>query len=122
MKKNSQIHLYLETELINNLKKQAETNKISISELCRRKLKDIPQLERMESLLAGIAVKLKCSTKFIQEVKMVTKLPEFKGYTVDERLKQFRKVDQEKPSIEFIDFDTEEGQELLAQYEESQEE
>jgi len=57
-----------------------------------------------------------------QEVKMVTKLPEFKGYTVDERLKQFRKVDRNKPSIEFVDFDSEEGQELLAQYEESQNE
>ena len=51
---------------------------------------------------------------------MVTKLPEFKGYSVDERLKQFRKVDHSKPSIEFVDFDSEEGQDLLAQYEESQ--
>lgn len=57
-----------------------------------------------------------------QEVKMVTKLPEFKGYTVDQRLKQFRKVDRNKPSIEFVDFDSEKGQELLAQYEESLEE
>lgn len=53
---------------------------------------------------------------------MVKKLPEFKGYTVDEQLKQFRKVDRGKPSIDFVDFDSEEGQELLAQYEESQEE
>ena len=65
--------------------------------------------------------KIKYSTKFTQEVKMVTKLPEFKGYTVDERLKQFRKVDMEKPSIDFVDFNSEEGQELLAEYEESQE-
>ena len=53
---------------------------------------------------------------------MTNKLPEFKGYTVDERLKQFRKVDRDKPSIDFVDFDTEEGQELLALYEESKEE
>ena len=52
---------------------------------------------------------------------MVTKLPEFKGYTVDERLKQFRKVDRGKPSIEFVDFDSEEGEKLLEEYEESQE-
>ena len=52
---------------------------------------------------------------------MVTKLPEFKGYTVDERLKQFRKVDMEKPSIEFVDFDSDEGQELLAEYEDQEE-
>ena len=49
-------------------------------------------------------------------------MPEFKGYTVDERLRQFRKVDRKKPTIDFVDFDSEEGQELLAEYEESLEE
>ncbi len=44
---------------------------------------------------------------------MVKELPKFKGYTVDERLKQFRKVDMEKPSIDFVDFDSEKGKELL---------
>ena len=44
---------------------------------------------------------------------MVTKLPEFKGYTVDNRLRQFRKVDRSKPSIEFVDFDSDKGKELL---------
>lgn len=44
---------------------------------------------------------------------MVTKLSEFKGYTVDERLKQFRKVDHDKPSIEFVEFDSEKGKKLL---------
>ena len=48
---------------------------------------------------------------------MVTKLPEFKGYTVDERLKQFRKVDREKPSIEFVEFNSEKGKKLLDEYE-----
>lgn len=48
---------------------------------------------------------------------MVKELPTFKGYTVDFRLRQFRKVDRSKPSIEFIDFDSEEGQELIAEYE-----
>jgi hypothetical protein len=57
-----------------------------------------------------------------QEVKMVKQLPEFKGYTVDEGLRQFRKVDREKPSIDFVDFDSEKGKELLAQYEEKQDE
>ena len=41
-------------------------------------------------------------------------LPTFNGYTVDKRLKQFRKVSHgDNPSIEFIDFDSEEGQALL---------
>lgn len=44
---------------------------------------------------------------------MTIKLPEFKGYTVDNRLRQFRKVDRSKPSIEFVDFDSEKGKELL---------
>ena len=47
---------------------------------------------------------------------MATKIPEFKGYTVDIRLKQFRKVNPEKNSIEFIDFDCEEGDALLGEY------
>ena len=53
---------------------------------------------------------------------MVKELPKFKGYTVDQRLRQFRKVDRNKPSIDFVDFDSEEGQELLAEYEEAEEE
>ena len=52
---------------------------------------------------------------------MVKELPKFKGYTVDERLKQFRKVDRSKPSIDFVEFDSEKGQELLEEYEESKE-
>ncbi len=52
---------------------------------------------------------------------MVKELPTFKGYTVDQKLKQFRKVDKNKPSIDFVDFDSEEGQELLAEYEGQQE-
>jgi len=52
---------------------------------------------------------------------MVTKLPEFKGYTVDERLKQFRKVDREKPSIEFVEFNSEKGKKILDEYEDQEE-
>jgi len=51
---------------------------------------------------------------------MVKELPTFKGYTVDKKLKQFRKVDRSKPSIDFVDFDSEEGQELLSEYEKDQ--
>jgi len=41
-------------------------------------------------------------------------LPTFNGYTIDARLRQFRKVEHgENPQIEFIDFDSEQGQELL---------
>jgi hypothetical protein len=58
-------------------------------------------------------MKFNAQLNFTGGIKMVKELPKFKGYTVDERLKQFRKVDREKPSIDFVDFDSEEGQELL---------
>ena len=41
-------------------------------------------------------------------------LPTFNGWTIDARLRQFRKVEQgENPKIEFIDFDSEKGRELI---------
>jgi hypothetical protein len=49
---------------------------------------------------------------------MVIQLPTFKGYTIDERLRQFRKVDRNKPSIEFIEFSSKEGQKLLKEMKE----
>jgi hypothetical protein len=36
--KNGQIHLLLETELLNRLKREAQQYSITLSELCRRKL------------------------------------------------------------------------------------
>ncbi len=44
----------------------------------------------------------------------IRKLKKFKGYTVDLRLQQFRKVPYGKLP-EFIDFDSPKGQELLMQ-------
>ena len=49
---------------------------------------------------------------------MIRQLPVFKGYTVDTRLKQFRRVDPEW-GMEFIDFDSEEGEKILIEYIES---
>ena len=46
-------------------------------------------------------------------------LPTFNGWTIDIRLKQFRKVERgENPKIEFVDFDSKEGQELLLEMQE----
>jgi len=44
------------------------------------------------------------------------KLPEFKGYTIDFRLGQFRKVDIKNQTIEFIDFSSQKGRILLTDY------
>ena len=41
-------------------------------------------------------------------------LPVFRGYTVDARLRQFRKVSPE--DIEFLDFSSPEGDKLLGEY------
>lgn len=49
-----------------------------------------------------------------EEVSGVRKLKEFKGYTVDLRLRQFRKMEYGKLQ-EFIDFDSTIGKKLLAQ-------
>lgn len=44
------------------------------------------------------------------------KLPEFRGYTVDVRLQQFRKSDPSNKTIEFVDFSSPEGDDLLEEY------
>jgi len=44
------------------------------------------------------------------------KLPDFKGYTIDFRLRQFRKVSLEEFKLEFIDFDSKKGINLLTEY------
>ncbi len=46
---------------------------------------------------------------------MTNILPTFKGYTIDIRLKQFRKIRQ-GAKIRFIDFDSPKGDKLLAKY------
>ena len=46
---------------------------------------------------------------------MIRILPVFKGYTVDARLAQFRKVFK-SGAIEFLEFDSEKGDKLLTQY------
>ena len=49
-----------------------------------------------------------------EEINGVKKLKEFKGYTVDLRLQQFRKIEYGK-TPKFIDFASPKGRELLAQ-------
>ena len=47
---------------------------------------------------------------------MAEALPTYKGWTVDINLREFRKVDPSKPDIEFMPFDSEEGDEFLGEY------
>ena len=54
MRKNFQIHLYLETELVEKLKKEAVDKKKSVSDICRQKLKEDMQLDRIETMIGKI--------------------------------------------------------------------
>ena len=54
MGKNAQIHLYLETDLHETLLREAKEDDVSISEICRRKLKKNTQLTRIELRLENI--------------------------------------------------------------------
>lgn len=68
MKKNSHIHIVIETELSDRLRKQAEELGMNFSDLCRQKLKDTFKLDRIEFLVSEIDRKLKCSTKSKESV------------------------------------------------------
>ncbi len=51
MKKNAQLHLVIEVREVNKLKLEAEEKKISLSELCRVKLRKNTQFDRIEGKL-----------------------------------------------------------------------
>jgi hypothetical protein len=51
MKKNSHLHILIETNLLNKLKEEAQEKKISLGQLCRSKLRRQPQLDRIEGKL-----------------------------------------------------------------------
>lgn len=54
MGKNAHLHIVLESELLNRLKLEAKKRSISVSELCRIKLQDNLQLDRIEIVLNKI--------------------------------------------------------------------
>ena len=56
---NSQIHLYLDSELHKALLSEAEQEKISLSEICRKKLNKLTQLTRIELKLDKVEKLLK---------------------------------------------------------------
>ena len=58
MKKNSQIHIYVDTELLDRLKKEANSSGMSITELCRRKLIENLPLLKIETILEKIEKEL----------------------------------------------------------------
>lgn len=53
-KKNSQLHIMVETKFLNELKQKAIEKESTLSNYCRQKLKDDTQLNRIEELIKEI--------------------------------------------------------------------
>jgi len=58
-RKNGQIHLMIENNILEELKKGSKEKGISLSELCRQKLRGNDQLDRIEFMIREI-IKKKC--------------------------------------------------------------
>ena len=54
MKKNAQLHLLIETDLLELLKKESQKNSVGFAEYCRRKLRENCKLEIIERLLREV--------------------------------------------------------------------
>ena len=58
MKKNSQLHMHIETDLYEKLKKEAEDNFTTVAELCREKLRMSDFYKEMSIVLRSIEKKV----------------------------------------------------------------
>jgi len=68
MPKNSQLHLLLETDLLETLKRDAEKSGISVSELCRQKLREFSQLTKIEIMLEKLDKKISDNTDDVESL------------------------------------------------------
>jgi len=57
MKKNSHLHVLIETSLLSRLKIEAQDKGVSLGQLCRTKLRKQPQLDRIEEKIDKILKK-----------------------------------------------------------------
>jgi hypothetical protein len=73
MIKNSQIHFYIETNILQDLKKQAEEGGITLSKLCREKLRDYSLLVRLQETLNRINEKISKEEKILNLLKIKIK-------------------------------------------------
>lgn len=63
MKKNSQIHFFIETEILNILKRQANEEGITLSKLCRERLREQSILIKIYNILENLEDKVYKSAK-----------------------------------------------------------
>ena len=56
-KKNSHLHILIETSLLNKLKREADEKHLSLGQHCRMRLRKRPQLDRIEGKLDKVLKK-----------------------------------------------------------------
>ena len=66
MGKNAHLHVVLDTEFLENLKQQARQRGISVSELCRQKISNNLQLDKIEHTVELILKKMKDKWNLIE--------------------------------------------------------
>ncbi len=76
MNKNSQIHFYIETSVLNDLKILADQEGITLSKLCREKLRDYSLLARIQEILENINKKISKEEKILDLLKWEIKKKE----------------------------------------------
>jgi len=73
MNKNSQIHFYLETEVLKILKSRASQEGITLSKLCREKLRDYSLLVKLQDTLDNINHKISKEEKILNLLQLSLK-------------------------------------------------
>jgi hypothetical protein len=69
MNKNSQIHFYIETEVLKILKLRASKEGITLSKLCREKLREYSLLVKLYDLLDEINGKISKENEILNFLK-----------------------------------------------------
>ena len=73
MNKNSQIHFYIETEVLKVLKAKALEENITLSKLCREKLRDYSLLCKLQDTLDNINNKISKEEKILNLLRLSIK-------------------------------------------------
>lgn len=73
MNKNSQIHFYIETSILQDLKRRASQEGVTISKLCREKLRDYSLLASLQDTLENINKKIAKEDRILNLLKIAIK-------------------------------------------------
>ena len=74
MNKNSQIHFYIETSILQDLKMRAAQEGITVSKLCREKLRDYSLLASLQATVESINKKIAKEGKILNLLKIALKV------------------------------------------------